>query len=345
MCWSAQNNGMHDCINYQEKTASVISRDEREVLKLHNLILATKKIKLDEYPDAFNPSIYKTDFGYLMSFRYCPDRNHDAFSYVGLVRLNRDFDPISRPQLVETRFGNKDISPHAEDARIVKVNGKIYLVYNDSPHVFLPSIRDHRDMFVAEVIEEDGRYHLTIPIQLKHIIKYNIQYWQKNWVPFEWHNQFMLGYSIVPHEVVYADLSSGICIPGDASSMQHDWKRGELRGGTPAQLVDGEYLAFFHSSIVTTSSTTHEKPMPHYYMGAYTFSAEPPFKITKMSKTPIAGKNFYSYSKYNKRVIFPGGFVVDDEGIIHIAYGKNDREMWIASIDKEQLQASLVDVE
>lgn len=44
------------------------------------------------------------------------------------------------------------------------------------------------------------------------------------------------------------DLEIGLCTSFVKSEMKYQWKWGVLRGGTRAELVDGEYLAFFHSS-------------------------------------------------------------------------------------------------
>ena len=78
-------------------------------------------------------------------------------------------------------------------------------------------------------------------------------------------------------------------------------------------------------------------------MGAYTFSADPPFAITSYTKKPIVGEGFYTDSNYYKRVIFPGGFVVSDS-VIYLAYGKDDSEIWIATIDKAALKKALMPV-
>jgi predicted GH43/DUF377 family glycosyl hydrolase len=79
-------------------------------------------------------------------------------------------------------------------------------------------------------------------------------------------------------------------------------------------------------------------------MGAYTFFGQPPFNITKVSSIPIMSKGFYSDTNYEKRVIFPGGFILS-EPYIHLAYGKNDCEMWIATIHKERLLSILEPVQ
>ncbi len=84
-------------------------------------------------------------------------------------------------------------------------------------------------------------------------------------------------------------------------------------------------------------------------MGAYTFSASPPFEITKISQEPIVGQNFYDGEYYKPywvpvRCIFPCGFIIEDL-YIYISYGRQDHEIWIAKLDKKALLMSLVPVD
>ena len=79
-------------------------------------------------------------------------------------------------------------------------------------------------------------------------------------------------------------------------------------------------------------------------MGAYTFSAEPPFHITQMTALPIFTEEFYSPSFYYKKVVFPGGFV-ESGPFIYLAYGKDDSEIWIATLDKQALKNALTPLE
>lgn len=63
-----------------------------------------------------------------------------------------------------------------------------------------------------------------------------------------------------------------------------------------------------------------------------------------MTPEPIIGEGFYAPSTAEKKVILPGGFVVDGPRI-YVAYGRDDREMWIATLDKEALMKALVPVQ
>lgn len=304
------------------------------------IVEETKKIYLEEFPDAWNPSIIKTDFGFLMTFRHCLAPVTPWVSYVGIVKLDDDFNPISTPVLLNTREDG-DITPsQAEDARIFAFRNKLFVIYNDNREVVNPSLKQRRDMYIAELQETDEGFRLLTPLKITHSEKYHAVTWQKNWVPFEWNHELLLDYLRKPHEILNCDLSSGLSSPIFETTSKIKWDFGMIRGGTPALLVDGEYLAFFHSPIITKTSASNNVSMYHYYMGAYTFSSAPPFQITKISRSPIIGENFYTESSYDKRIIYPGGFTVGEKEF-YVAYGKDDSEIWIATINKQKLMNSL----
>mmetsp|Transcript_4148 Transcript_4148/g.4283 ORF Transcript_4148/g.4283 Transcript_4148/m.4283 type:complete len:514 (+) Transcript_4148:216-1757(+) len=119
------------------------------------------------------------------------------------------------------------------------------------------------------------------------------------------------------------------------------WNYGELRGGTEAKLVGGEYLAFFHSQ-----ATIHSRSSMTYWMGAYTFSRDPPFRITSMSKYPIVAPSF-GEGWTNKKldfVIFPMSFSFDEDSVF-VTYGKNDGAGWVLNLNRTELFQSLRKVE
>lgn len=310
------------------------------------IITATKKIHIKNFHGAHNPSIVKFNDGFLMSFRWSPNRLYEPWvSYICLVLLNDSFDPISTVDFLDTRSFNNTTPSQAEDGRIFYFNDKLYVIYNDNMELTFPSTWERRDMYMAEIIyNESNQFAVGEPIRLIHEAKYREKPWQKNWNPFVWNDLLLLSYNINPHEVLTANLETGICKPlSEAKSKNIDWKHGSLRGATPAQLVDGEYLAFFHSGIITRSPCSENNELWHYYMGAYTYSAAPPFAITKISPEPLDSLEFYTYSGYQKRVIYPGGYVIEGPNL-YLAYGKDDAEIWIATIDLAELQNSLVDV-
>lgn len=310
------------------------------------LVKSTQKISLPDYPTAHNPSLIETEMGLFLTFRWMPDPILPWISYIGIVKLDDKFQPISKIQLLNTRLNNTTTPSQSEDARIFYYQGELYLIYNDNPFYVNPTDRQRRDIYVAKLLFVNNEFVISEPLKLFHKDRYISVRWQKNWVPFEWQNTLLMGYSIIPHEVLYADLETGECFPLANTPFPNsnwEWEWGKLRGGTPASLLNGEYLAFFHSSLITESSTSRGKAIHHYYMGAYTFSAEPPFDLKRMTATPLVGNGFYTESSCDKRVVFPGGYIVRKDSFF-VAYGKDDQEIWIAMIDREMLNKHLIPI-
>lgn len=307
------------------------------------IILSTKQIFLDPYKNAFNPSLFKYKDGYLLSFRYL-DEMDPSLSYIGIVLLDDSFEKITKPQLLSTRIKNSFIPSHSEDARIFAFRNRIFLIYNDCIDEDTTFVTNRRDMFIAELLTTGGQFRLSSPMKLISLKHYNGQRWQKNWTPFVWDNTLLLTYSLVPHQILYTNLLTGECAPYCSTNANIDWEYGILRGSAPPQMVDGEYLAFFHSGTEIFPRNPNEQQLWCYFMGAYTFSSEPPFYITHFSPKPITTEGFYVPSDTPKKVIFPGGYVISGS-TIYLAYGKDDCEVWIAVLDYRALKKSLVPVD
>lgn len=310
-----------------------------------NFVIATKKIYLEKFPNAFNPSLIEMDNGFLLIFRHCLAPHQPWVSYIGIVLLDQFLEPISEPQLLNTPAKFSNSISQAEDARIFTYKNQIYITYNDNKEVHNPDYRyDRRNMFLAKLSYKRKKFFVENTIKLHYPEVYEERKIQKNWTPFEWKKHLLFVYSQEPHKILRPDLKTGLCEEIYNTPFPNDWGWGLLRGGTPAILIDGEYLSFFHSSTLTSTESSDGILMFHYYMGAYTFSAQPPFHVTKSSNFPIIGEGFYTRSNYEKRVIFPGGIVAKGPNI-YVAYGKDDAEIWVAIIDKLALKKSLVKVE
>ncbi len=313
---------------------------------IQGFCLETKRIEVPDYPFAFNPSIVRWNGRLLMSFRIIPNRKQPFNSEIGLVFLNDDFQPISRPQLLALRDEYSLAPCRAEDARLITFGDQLYMVYDDNiePHLSKGGFR----MFIAQ-IHYDGEHFIADPVELLNQFEgESREVREKAWVPFDYQGRLLLAYSINPHRIFYPRLNgNGICDTIAQSKFCLSWNWGTLRGGTPALLEEEGYLGFFHSSIEMASAYTGGNPITHYFMGAYVFSKEPPFQILKISPEPIIGKHFYKGTYYNPywkpiRCVFPCGYV-RDEKYIWISYGRQDHECWIAKLDKKGLLESLVE--
>jgi len=180
---------------------------------------------------------------------------------------------------------------------------------------------------------------------------YGNQKKEKNWTPFEYiekkgthHLHFV--YKFNPLEIIELNALNEVkLISKDLYSEQLNnlWenKWGDVRGGTLALKINDEYLAFFHSCIKNNNQMI-------YFMGAITFTAHPPFKVTKISKYPILFKGIYSAKDpksialklFKDNVIFPCGFVAANykgKEVFHVICGENDHAIRIVTIDKNEL--------
>lgn len=303
-----------------------------------DFVLETKRIIIPEHPDAFNPSIIKWKGNILMVFRYRD--NNGATHPMCLVELDQNFDVIS--PLYDVEILDDSLSSSAQDPRLLEIDGVLYIVYSN----FVP-IQDstQRRVIVGQLhVEPQGCYvdHLEI---LTHFDGENGKIQEKNWMPFNYKGQLHLIYSVLPHRIFAPFFdASGSCSLIASSLSSIEWNWGPPRGGGQAYRIGNQYLAFFHSWIDICTIHSNGKKISHYFVGAYTFEAEPPFSVTSMSSKPIIGKGFYSGPLYQTwkplRCVFPGGYIYNDK-FIWLAYGKQDHELWIVKLDKKKLMKSL----
>jgi predicted GH43/DUF377 family glycosyl hydrolase len=305
-----------------------------------DFVLETRQIAIPGYPDAFNPSLIRWQGRLLMSFRVIEDPKASFNSWIGLIFLDDDFHPIGLPQRLNMRAAGSLVPCRAEDARLLMVGDRLWIVYSDNTE---PKIsRGGFRVYIARVNWIGNQFLLDGIERLSHFEGESPNLREKNWVPFDYQNNLLLAYSLDPHQIFFPIQGTGDCQTVAKSESAIDWKWGRLRGGTPAILNDdGEYLAFFHSSIDLATTYSDGKIVSHYLIGAYTFSSQPPFHITRISPEPIVGRGFYHgpvYRPYWKpvRVVFPCGMILDQD-YIWIAYGRQDHEIFIAKIDKKGL--------
>ena len=85
-----------------------------------------------------------------------------------------------------------------------------------------------------------------------------------------------------------------------------------------------------------------------YFMGAYTFSAHPPFKVLAVSPYPIVEDIFYSgrWFKSKRRpvdyVVYPSSIYMDKNETLILTVGLNDLEGYLVRVDVHELMATLV---
>lgn len=325
-------------------TQSAISLIDLEVD--NNIIIETKKINITEFPYAFNPSIVRWQGEIWMSFRFFPDKTNTWDSRFGLIKLTEDFEIVGKPFILDCLDCDFNQDYHSlEDGRLITNKDKLYIIYND--HVE-PMDSLQRRVFMAEIYLEGDKFLIKNKNYFLEFEGENPKRMEKNWIPFVNDERLYLSYAINPHRILVPKDGFNSCDTLTSTEKKISWKWGELRGGTPAFPVGNEYLALFHSSKDMSSVQSKGKRMPHYFMGAYTFSAEYPFHITKISREPLIKNDFYKepISPYwsPKLVVFPCGYIIDDE-YIWVSYGRADLECYIAKINRKKLLESLVPIE
>lgn len=145
---------------------------------------------------------------------------------------------------------------------------------------------------------------------------------EKNWMWFAHAGKLHFVYTVHPHVVVETD---GVRIvqqhKTDFSSV---WRHGELRGGTNPVRIGDEYLAFFHSSVPWKHIPKYGERR-RYHMGAYTFEAEAPFRVKRMTPNPLlTGSEFDPQIPGSPAVVFPCGLIIEPSGHLYCTYGVND---------------------
>lgn len=309
-----------------------------------SFILDVKQIMIEGCTGAFNPSILRWNDSLLLSFRLRNAQNQSTHQ-MGLIFLDDTFNPISKPYVIQVRLPPRQLPTKDQDPRLISLQGRLLIVYSNT--LDEPDEKEIRRVCISEVKWEEDCFFIDEVEWIKNYPGMTKLRWEKNWAPFIYNNELHFAYSIIPHHIFKPAWGTSSCTSVCSSIGLIQWKWGVLRGGTQAFLVDGEYLSFFHSSINMASVQSLGKVIQHYFMGAYTFSAKPPFAITRISKEPIIGKKFYNGPAYKTwkplRVVFPGGFIFD-ENFIWVVYGRQDHELWVAKIDKRGLFDSLVPV-
>lgn len=302
------------------------------------------QVQIPGMSDAFNATLIEDGTGYLMAFRYDeyrtprqPPINWAEFFYqrIGFVRLNSRFEPIGKWMPCE-EIGNRVYDP-----RLTRIGDKIFLSYSCAPVKANDSLSGSL-IGLTQIHAKDEVIVAKSTVMLKAAFQ---QQWEKNWVPFNYCNQLHLLYTINPPLILIPSLIDGQCRHLSGSQHAVNWHWGIIRGGTPALLIDGEYLAFFHSSKKDPLTGLHI-----YYIGAYTFQPQPPFNLTRISSKPIFHHDFCTSpathivcSTYSSFVLFPGGLVVKDD-LIYVCYGENDSSIKVMEIDKKGLYQSLIAV-
>ncbi|MBN1914523.1 MAG: hypothetical protein JW769_01370 [Parachlamydiales bacterium] len=314
--------------------------------KNRGIVLKTTKVEIRGIDYPYNASIVEGDHSspYYLFFRYdLLKENNDncrvSFNtYIGVVGLDENFHAIDDYKTLDTQ------SMHSEDPKAFRLHDAYFVTYND----LSPSSVYSRTIRLAKLDREWNVEYITNYDQ-------HISLIEKNWIPFVYEkNSLSLPhfiYQMNPHKILEIvdtrknDLHH-LIFPDCPPLINPTWEKrwGRFSGGTPAKIVDGQYLSFFHSFFYQKRTKTF-----WYVMGAYTFEPNPPFRITAISEVPLIYSDIYN-TRGNPiltkklRCIYPSGFVLekkDGRDLLHVSCGENDSAVKILTIDKKKLLESL----
>ena len=92
-------------------------------------VLETKRLIIPEHPTAFNPSIIRWRDSLIMCFRvYSP--HSKTVTAVGVVKLDEDFNPIGKTQILNIHYGG-EFPSREQDPRLIEVGDHLYMVYSN----------------------------------------------------------------------------------------------------------------------------------------------------------------------------------------------------------------------
>lgn len=245
---------------------------------------------------------------------------------------------------VQDRIDNLDVPLIGQDPRMITDGDKLYLV-------FTYRYSNPVSMGAAEIVCNHTTKTVNVTNYDVSIVFFQEPYNnQKNWSPFLYKKELLLIQRINPLVVVKI-----IRPPNNAQKYGHmvstapkveiNWKYGEIRGGTNAVFLGDKYLAFFHSSSNLPGNSYHT-----YFMGAYTFSAHPPFHLLAFSPMPIMDDLLYTgawnplKNRHIDYVPFPSTCFLHGNDEVILSFGFQDHIGMTASLRLKHLLNSLENI-
>lgn len=273
----------------------------------------------------FNPGLVRDGSGqlWLLSRKSVRNKAGKLDSNLLASKLTEDMRIISSidVRIPKTRFEQQ------EDPRVIWANNRFYVTFcgwNRKPKLMpkqVVAIFDAQWKSLGTFQPQFGNNFTGSPGC------------EKNWAMFGHEGKFHFIYQFKPHLILRVEGEVGLT--EFASDPKPSWGYGEIRGGTPPVRVGSEYLTFFHSSIPWRNGQRR------YYMGAYTFSAEAPFRVLRMTNEPLLiGSENETRINGGPPVVFPCGAVIDrDEWLV--TYGINDEACGWIRIPMKDLEERL----
>lgn len=321
------------------------------------------------YPNRLNPAIEIWHNKILMIWRPNLYDSNITVSWLAndFSRLNHSATDFGIGASILFKMKVFSFNNLREDPRLLAMtDGSLVIAYTAKESLFEPP---KQCFFNVRVSADTGLVEFNDTILLE---PQKSKMTQKNWIPFEYNGKLYFIQSIEPLHIVEntgldpetrrGDIRTVIKI-SPSTSLKHNQTRPShlhsstsissiwraeyglpIRGGTPAILVRGVYLAFFH----TVSRFQLPTLLRTYFMGSIAFCPHPPFNVHLISAHPIVNESMYqgkwTDSKNIDYVMFPIGIVldpVDPDKYVWISFGHQDIEGWVVKFELDGLFDSM----
>jgi beta-1,4-mannooligosaccharide/beta-1,4-mannosyl-N-acetylglucosamine phosphorylase len=122
---------------------------------------------------------------------------------------------------------------------------------------------------------------------------------------------------------------------------QVPWSNSKIGPGAPPVKTEKGWLTLFHA---VNADTTRELPAWHanwfktYTMGVMLLDLEEPWKIVGIAPEPLlTPETEYECTGFRGHVLFPGGMILEEDGMVRIYYGAADTVECLATAGVEDL--------
>jgi predicted GH43/DUF377 family glycosyl hydrolase len=276
----------------------------------------------------YNPSICRFQGRLLMAYRV---QAADGFSRLGIAELNDDFSvwsdrPLSFPGAIPPL--------HIEDPRLFTAGGRLYINFCEIDY----SPPWEKCVFLLRLFELGADLSPLRELPLR--FGRNGRRTEKNWIFFEGpEGDIRIIHSLAPkHTAIDYERKLTIQSPGIAA-----WPYGSLSGRSTAVRMDADnYLC------MVGGHQPHAERKAIYWMGACTFSAQWPHRLTGITQEPLAWASAESMTILNPQnrgwhplCIFPSGLMVERNAAI-VAMGVNDSWSALLRYPLDGIRARLV---
>ena len=275
----------------------------------------------------YNPSIIEHGGKKLMSYRFHPNPKE--------WRTNLVISETSPSHCDEyiIRFPDKYSDMSHEDGRFFTFNGKLHMSFTLAAFPGVENVTIPCATGYGELIRDDLGWRVDSVTFPKYGLN-NFQGQEKNFCFFESGGKLHCIYQCSPEQIVLRLGEDGV-VDEVFRTESPSWKYGEIRGGTQPLSISNRWLRFFHS----LNKNGKDRSAWTYHIGAMLMSPTAPFKIEKISSTPVmsGGERLTQGWKYWKpAVAIPYGAMENDEGW-DVSVGLNDSECAIVRVKKEHL--------